>query len=1118
MRFKFALLISTMFLLVSCTEKAEPVRRHEPAAHSQPESKPLTISEQPEEGYTPSRHAQGWKAKASASSDVLKEIILPLSRIVLSPNRIAEPSSMNSRAVMDELMVFNSMILQLKPEDRARPEFKEIMRHYQNALYTGCGSFTDSCRGLRYFRLSANSAQVVKLMSQIDTVNRYKLLMYALKLKNNNWDQELVFLLFADPQKTVSESESKFKDSIRSLMGTALLTANDKFKDSQETRDFLEGIHAWKLSEAEIRKFDAPVRNAFYAMIAKAGFIYGEDKAYHPDFSVLLKRMEASEESLLFLQKKLQKDGILTPELIGATSIGNYDELYYIIESVFTGQMESSSAAQLFVTSKRSSQDLFTAVRNYVRLQFMIALNKSTDMAIKLFNADVVGQDLVFHYIKESNSIRTVWSGFISNSQPIHSFAVKALRQRSGSEHELRELESLFASTHRSINLASAYPHTLTLFHILSQKRFKLSFDGGFKTFDTGDLLTALFLGDLNLLQRYSDEKVIFNQFQLVYAFDMAVRTNLFKKVGIDPDYFIADALRRLNGKVIDQIDLVLGDARTRFATTPIYDDLKGTCAEINGGAKYKREIPLMDIVLSPLYGKLARMSQVDVENVQSSPSTVKGGLPKMNLGIFYADRRFTEMSERARLDLGNNLRLGRSMLESYASSLRKQGVSQEEIEQRTQLSRKAIAFVEGKRREVLESAKLWHEELGKCYLKIIHSNYQSFPKILEMEKAYLRQAYRDVQRLRAAGVTEEEKEKILKRHQFHGLPGDFKGQNQISERGLIYTQIDFILRTAGYLTKGLVTDNETFPPIAPQIEVYVGEDLDPDRAHISRTTSYFIAAGATAEEFANSGVRVVLNGYKSNTNYVTWLSEGQYYLTNWSRFMASLTTLYRMENEIEGGNKYFTVDTLMKVHEGFLTTLKMTDAEKAMQKDIGFSEKVSLINLGKRVVTLDEDNKYLAAQGLYDLPLIMMANEQLGSSWNNRDSGMSDHIGARPGMFRGGTMYYSTRAKENRGQSIIPYNAELDDYMDGQMIAFVGGELRAIQDFNKLTKSYIEDVVAKLPEEDRPRADVNISLSITEPLLSDHLVPSFKYHVDKFNRSTGLCFVLDTKCSAFQQ
>ncbi|MGZ3722378.1 MAG: hypothetical protein ACXVA9_05580, partial [Bdellovibrionales bacterium] len=1094
---------------VACTEKGEPIHEHAPDTRktAQPE-----IIATPE-SVQPSAEAKSWEMRALNAKDPLREVVIPLANKVLDVKLVTDPKSLTSRAVQDELIALNHIILTLSAQDRARPEFLQLMQKYEGVLTMDCGEFRDSCTGLRYLKNSANSAQVVKLIAQSDRANYFRMLLYALELKNRNWDSELVKMLATDADKNISAAELKLRGTLTNMIATAIQQTGDKTTSSAEGRQFLENIHAWSLVSDSLNKLDGATQESLFAMMANSNYLYAPNGTLNPALQTLIEKTEADPTGFIADQRKIRGQNLFNAKAIGANYIEHLDELYFILEAVYTLKMSPQSAALLFSTSKKSLQDLEGAVQNYSRIKFLVALTFSSELAKSIYSANVQGPNLLDHFIRQSTELNMVWNSFINRSSPLKNFAILAARKREKSADAESRLKSLFDSIPKSISLASAYPHTLILFHLLSQQHLELHYQG--LLVDTGDLVRKLYDGTIQPPLKYSADSKKFNSFELTYAFDMALRTSLFKIVKIDPDYFIADTLRRLNGVALDNVDNSLTTIQARFDQTPSYNQLISACSEFKG-KPISRTFYFDEVGTSPLYGHLLTDAFTDVTTFGTTGSPPPGGLPMMKLGIFYFDTKYSEMIENARLDIGTNRRIGQGMLAAYVGLLKSEGLSDEKIAEKTKLTNKILNEMESRRNRVLETAKKWFDEIGDCYYKVLSKDSEVRYRALNVERAYLRQVYRDIKKLRA-GATDSEKAAILARGRFTGLPSDFKGTDLISDAGYVYSQVDLRIRIAKYMTEGLKTEEGVIPPIAPGLDIDFGNRLDLEVHALIDSTQRFLPFVETEQEFVDSALKAALNGGPHRKDvFLFWLGD-QGQIITWTEYLKGLISVYRLEHELKGRNILFTADTILKAHQEILNYARITPDERSIFRSVGAFQKFPPMNLDHRLVNAPTDRNIEDVWGLFDMPIVYIDQEQLGNVFDANVAEFGNLVPPRMSMTPAGKTYFKSRSKENRGTSIIPYNHELDRALDQSEIAFVRGEEELTASFHDLTKSYINKIDQE-PAAEQPYADINIFRTIKSPLLTDTLIMSYTNKLRIFNITTDYCFASDKPCSSFEQ
>ncbi|NJL25725.1 MAG: hypothetical protein HC902_11495 [Calothrix sp. SM1_5_4] len=681
----------------------------------------------------------------------------------------------------------------------------------------------------------------------------------------------------------------------------------------------------------------------------------------------------------------------------------------------------------------------------------------------------------------QSALIRGIWSAFSSRAEPLKSFALAALKERNESEARAREVRALFDSIDTSITYASLYPHELLMFHLMSQRSFEIRVLRGIPPFDSGDIMSYIFRAQIPPLLPYVDNHLTLNQYQLLHAFDIAVRSGLFPAAGVDVDYFVSDTLRRMNARTINMIATTFENINQRFAATNHYREFKNACAEFARPARLSpRQIHFADLIRSPYYGRLLDV----VWNGINSPvlTTSTPGQPSTSsMGLQYFEHVYAEAVEAARVDLGNSLRLAEAMLFSHSSHLRRAGASESAIAAKTQKTHALISSLKALREKVLNDSAAWREDIGSCYWQAAVRNGQVQSQLIEMEKAHLRAVYRRITRLRDPNLDAAEKERLRHSIRFHGLPSGYSGRDALTPDGYEYTQTDLLLRLRQYMMSGLTTEFESFRPVAPHLEILTGLQLNNDVEIVRQGFRTFLPFSGSEEEFVSTGLRTI---FSLQNPYLKWLSnsalEG---VIHWSPEIKSLASLYRMEHEMRGEARAVTPSDILGVHEKVLGFTSFTPAERELYGLLRVPSKIQPIYFEHRMVNLVEGdwNKVTSVLGIYDFPAKVMDAEAIGGDYDRTESSEAQRpgIGSRQNYVLTGRAYFMARARSIRGTSIIAFNSELDAHLDTSVGNFVRSELAAIDKFHRA-------LTRRLTAPSTPVFDFNLFLSRREPLLSD--------------------------------
>jgi hypothetical protein len=1093
---------------VGCTEKGKPIHPHAPA-------KPQATQQNPLETPTvtlPSTEAVPELQKFAQSRDPLGQVVIPFAAKVLSKDRIQDPKSLVSRAVRDELLALNHMILNLTAADRGRREYLDLAYDYTEAVVTECGQYKNSCTGLRYFKLAANSSQVVKQLSKASVNHRIRLLLIALELKNRNWDGDLVDLLLTTTTKNLSLTETADLERAQQLLAAAFTDAAARIRDREEARRFLDSMKGWSiLADSKIHLQDG-ARMALFELAAKADYLRDTSGKLNPGLKPILDAMEANPGSVFAKQKLLKTQKLFVPAAAGARDIPQYDELLFLLDGIYLGQLQPQAANVLYRTLNRTSAQLREAVENYVRIHFLAATYESTKTAGQIFNATVEAESLLWHAIREADPIRRSWQALISQSGPLKSFA--ALASAGGDPDDQSKLKSIFDSLPRTITRSAEYPHMLVLFYMLSKKRFDIVLPRGGHTLNTSKIMTWFFDGKIPGLFSYTEPEAQLNYFDIAHSFDLAVRTGIFETIKVDTDDFITETLRRLTDQKVGYIDYIMDQIRNRPSETLKMRDFKRICAEFKGGAKFPREIDFTELNHSIYFGDLRwkMFEGMAAKSTDSNHSAIeRGAYPRNTLGLFYSDGAYNDALEVARLELGSALRIGQAMVASYRDflirfKLPQNGVTgaaaEKEADRLTENSRAALDALQAKRKSTLEYAGQLYQEIGSCYLQAALLDRDLMDTVMGYEKVYLRHVHSLITQLRSGRLDEAGRANLQKQIQLSGLPGGFTGLDRLNESGYHVHKFDLMVRLSKYLMYGLNVGGQRLPPIAPHLRISYGERLDLDGPVIHGTGQGYMTFVENSEDFIATALKIY---FKSTGAFLTWKSLGSHPVTTSPDLMKSVISLYRLDFELNGRSHVITPAGALKEFEKLIEYMRLTTQDREIMSAAGIHDKFAKLFFHKIFIRAEEPGwtRTQDTFGIYDYPLLLASAEQLGSvfdmaRWGER---LPD-APVRQTVFYGGQNYYNSRNPIVRGNPAIPYNGVLDKQFDKTFGDFVRIELRAIRTFQDEAKAYIDEK-AKLPADQRPRVDLDMKSSIRDPLLSPGAIDDFRIQEKNFRRQT---------------
>lgn len=1094
-------------MATACTEHGQAINEHAPSVKTAPP--PSTLEDPGPAGPTRDEAIQ----KFDSSTDPLKEILAPLAARVLDVNTISNTESLIKRQVQDDLINLNSLILRLPNESYARPEFVSLMNQYVEALNSDCGEIRDSCVGLKYFKLAGNSSPVVRLLATLRKAEAPRLLLWAVELKNRQPDLELLKLIVIHLPAALNSADTAMKKALTSYLDTALQMARKSIQNPKELRQLLQDIDAWSLARGRGWKLSPGGAQALWYMLARSGLMYGEDGKPDVNFQQLIQEANQDKDSLYNKQLKLKQAKFFHPEAVGATYIENYDDLFYLIDSVYMKRMTSNGASELYQATGRDPEDLVKVMENYVHLQFAYGLYSTTLMAKEIFTAKVPTNQLLLYVLPQSARVKQIWGRVQEPVMTLTTFMQQALVAKGARPALERQSTSFLESFTRSVTFASVYPHTLLLFHYLSQQNFTLSLLNAGEL-SSSKIMVLAFHGFFLPLLKYAENGTQLNNVEILYAFDSAIRSGLFPAVGLNPDLFISDTLMRLTEDHRKVIEFNLDRVAQRIAQNPHVSDMTSTCAGLTSGYFQPRTIEFAELKVSPYFGQFAHDMTRPVNDLSgSTASAANTNVDTKVQGIFYADYEYIEALERARLDLGQQLRAGEIMLKSYTDYMwRYQKLPGAEIGRRTAKTRIQLQRIRELRKRALNETRHWQKTLGTCYYKAAFKEWEFTESIIGLEEEYLRQVHHDMVELRMDNLTFARRTEIMNSYRLHGLPGGFSGLDRIDGTGYGLNQADFLVRVSRYV-----------PKLAPHLSINMGSKLTNDNPLIRSGEFAFLPFVDSEEEFVVSGLRALFRpeGQISRYQFANWFSLLGKRSFPWPYYIRTLESTYRMETELSPTERSVTAEDILHAHEDVLKVISYSPRTREIMTKLKMAERIEIAGFSGKLI----EYPYIqglgrpvlqAVWGLYDMPVLFMNREKLGNEVENEKVDVPIKTLLRPyrfGYLELGRTYYKARAPESRGTLMVSDNPVLDHYMDRVVGEFVGNELKSIQDFQSETQAYLKTVAA-LPAEQKPRADITMTLQIVDPLLRNSLVESFNSDTKLFHRDTQNCFI--QKCDSF--
>lgn len=1105
-------------MAAGCTEHVGPVTEHEADRRVRDDVGPTQVS--PSEN--PSKEAEEVRAKVEQSKDPINEILLPMAKKVLDPERIRSKDAQVNYAMREELREFNAILIDLQKKSPNDASIQQVIKDYAAAMTLDCEKLKASCQGFRYFRLAYNSSQVAKLAAKQETSMYYRLLFFAVELKKVRQDSELFTLLLARSSELGDQVEKMYLKAAISELETALMMARNEGMDETKTREFLDQIKVWDFLQLE--GLSAVAIDAAYSMIASSKYIYvAGTKVLQENFKKALGRQRTNLKGRFVKQEELKLQTLFKPEAVDARLDLPYDEVAFVLDSITTGKMTADTGAEMVRGMGLSLDALESAVKHHLRLLFAYTLYKSTIKAKEIFGANVEVKKKLEYAKRRSSEVASLWGAMTSDIRPLKNFTSLAAKSLGADQKRIENIESLFNTMGKSINLSASYPHLYVLFYQLAQLNFKVSVQTSMissEEYDSGQLMNMLFMGLSYPVLAYSDYNVPLSEFEILYAFDMGVRSAVFDQAGLDVDTFMSDIIRRITGDSVKHIDFVADRFNKTIKGHPAFQEFKRACAEFKVGedSAPTRRVFFWDAFTSPYYGKM----MADVWQPLNPPGEYFNSGSRAGMitspGAFMFDMNQSEVLEKARVDLERLIRIGETMMKSYTSYLRKfEHLSEDQILAKTAATRGEIDILRTKQRFILAQAKQWFSDYGRCYLQIKQRDDQFKMKLWEYEKAHYRQVHRDIMDIRAGKLTSEQ---ASAKYHFTGVQSDYKGSDVLKASGVNISRVTMMVRMGRYVDSGLVTDKETLEPASRVVTWDYGKDLTlNNRKLMIEDYQRFIPFDENETVFLDNVAKILFG----NAALVGWFGNMNLQVSYWEDFISTVTALYRLDVLLNGDAHTIQVSDVMDIQDRFVETMKMRKDTYELYLTAGIPGEIS--DLG-RLQDLEVDMGYSPRivqyiYGSLDLPGRLMNTEILGYDYALHDwdmiAGPPPSHAVRFGTFNTSRVYYASRSIDGRSNMVIPFNAELDAFLDTWISNWTKRDFKGALDFHREAAAYALAAGKRPNPDDRPRLDLTTSLRVGEPYYNQYLTDNYNVKVRDFNRDTGNCLTGTTECPEFK-
>lgn len=532
-------ILGTLVSLTACSPpKDRPKKDHEG-------KREWTVPQTPDDAsVTPSEFSEfdvdaGYKAVQDPSGNLLRDILIPLSKIVLNKRFIENPQYRTSR-MSQMIQIFNRAFLKLLEAKDQSEGFKAIKAAHYATLFSGCsgdlrrdcindGVFSDDGYHTRIMTRLAQEldAELDALIDQAGAPGkcveenaqcrrlleeRYRRLAMGLRKRNRNYDGDfafaylkharaLAFLIAYDrtheaPGDDTDLSTSYLAEMHSSIFKTLISHYQPQNINDPEFKKFVENFNPWGYSSKRADIFQHGARIMFefgtkcclyeegtnrtkISQAVKDAIAESQKEAdsFGPTFQEMIKSIKTKfPDNRIF--KNLGMLGIL-PQLENVNS-SFYNEYFLVVDRLFRSHLNTSEIEMILnnAPTERTQAELPKMITTYLKVYLIHMVVETNVYMAQIYNSSAISSDKVFEEATtRSRELTSRWHTIQSQ--------IDLLDRAMGSYFKGRNLESrspeyqeanrLIKSVNRNIHYLSVYPNMIVMTYFLSKMKGSLT-------------------------------------------------------------------------------------------------------------------------------------------------------------------------------------------------------------------------------------------------------------------------------------------------------------------------------------------------------------------------------------------------------------------------------------------------------------------------------------------------------------------------------------------------------------------------------------------------------------------------------------------------------------------
>jgi len=737
---------------------------------------------------------------------------------------------------------------------------RKALQEYDRQVVGPCASSIRTCKGIALLRSDPSSLtlliEVIRELHATDEVAQYfRYIHLAYELQNQRENTELDLLNLSRSAEYLAHLEKQGATEELARHKTAVLTLlgqRSRLEGKPEFAKYLEESGWWRYTDSRPDHF---LKTLFQVAVTQPTLFYDSTGALSTHFQKAINTLDThSESGFSSLVAAIRSIDPKLLETLQIPDMGARDEYFYLVASVFNGEINPETARVLWLQTRQDLPRFQSVLDIYLRTQFVHTIARSNSVMREFYsNASAFTASNLFHEaFKKSEEITPLWRRFFAHNETMRTLFRKILAESPSQDRtgaQAAEIQ-LFDQFKRNVKFMVTYPHMIMLAYQMALHNFSLKIRSWVTLdIDATQVINQLFEGEFSpWFDFHSGEQKPLTSAEILLAFHFGVSTGLFETFRVDPESFFLLVSQKLLSTFDNRITQETQTLRSRYRDDLDYDTFLRIC-QGDKAVQLPRVLSIRDVRYWPFLGRLANRFY-------------SSGEPGKQMNVFGGT--LEDRHETVRVELGRKSRLLRSMIDIYTNYLRARGKSESDI---ASFSTKVSAPLENSAkivREFYTEFFAMHDRLLPCLLINVQQEQDLKLKLFAAEETYLRQAHRDIVRLRKGEVAEDELEK---RYRIQGYGESYSGFDRLTASGLQYSQMDFFVRL-----------KHTLARIAPEIVLDIPNPIQPDlldkeiRAGFLNRQYTQLSFTESEDDFVKSGFTLLQYNSKNRSGYVHWI------------------------------------------------------------------------------------------------------------------------------------------------------------------------------------------------------------------------------------------------------